>query len=259
MTTNLTRLPMNLASLTTTWPASTNLGCRPTGRPTTAPPRRRPPGAGRRSSPWWWWRSWPSWPGPARPSPSATGEAACPAKGDALKVEGTRISTAEYQRRIELLRALYDVRPPTEGPQVGRLQGRCRQGDGGGCPRRRGRGQAEAPGRRQDRARRPRPLHRPALPAGRPRPVHPGARHLRRLRGRRARRVPPAPRDPEPVPGPHRRRQGERGRHHQGLRAAEGPAGGPRPRAISGTSSWPTRPTPRRPSPGSRARSRSRP
>ena len=52
----------------------------------------------------------------------------CPAKGDALKVEGTRISTAEYQRRIELLRALYDVRPPTEGPQLAAFRGDAAKG-----------------------------------------------------------------------------------------------------------------------------------
>jgi peptidyl-prolyl cis-trans isomerase C len=52
----------------------------------------------------------------------------CPAKGDALKVEGTRISTAEYQRRIELLRALYDVRPPTEGAQLAAFKGDAAKG-----------------------------------------------------------------------------------------------------------------------------------
>jgi peptidyl-prolyl cis-trans isomerase C len=52
----------------------------------------------------------------------------CPAKGDALKVEGTRISTAEYQRRIELLRALYDVRPPTEGSQLAAFRGDAAKG-----------------------------------------------------------------------------------------------------------------------------------
>jgi peptidyl-prolyl cis-trans isomerase C len=52
----------------------------------------------------------------------------CPAKGDALKVEGTRISSAEYQRRIELLRALYDVRPPTEGAQLAAFKGDAAKG-----------------------------------------------------------------------------------------------------------------------------------
>ena len=52
----------------------------------------------------------------------------CPAKGDALEVEGTRISTAEYQRRIELLRALYDVRPPSEGPQLAAFKGDAAKG-----------------------------------------------------------------------------------------------------------------------------------
>src|SRR5688500_9203175 len=33
----------------------------------------------------------------------------CPAKGDALKVEGTKVSDAEFTRRLDLLRALYDV------------------------------------------------------------------------------------------------------------------------------------------------------
>jgi peptidyl-prolyl cis-trans isomerase C len=52
----------------------------------------------------------------------------CPAKGDALKVEGTRISTAEYQRRIEVLRALYDVRPPTEAAQLATFKGDAAKG-----------------------------------------------------------------------------------------------------------------------------------
>lgn len=52
----------------------------------------------------------------------------CPAKGDALKVEGTRISTAEYQRRIEVLRALYDVRPPTDAAQLATFRGDAAKG-----------------------------------------------------------------------------------------------------------------------------------
>jgi peptidyl-prolyl cis-trans isomerase C len=52
----------------------------------------------------------------------------CPAKGDALKVEGTRISTAEYQRRIEVLRALYDVRPPTDAAQLATFKGDAAKG-----------------------------------------------------------------------------------------------------------------------------------
>ncbi|MCA1844897.1 MAG: SurA N-terminal domain-containing protein, partial [Actinobacteria bacterium] len=42
----------------------------------------------------------------------------CPPKGDALKVEGEKISNAEFQRRVELLRALYDVRPPTDPAEL---------------------------------------------------------------------------------------------------------------------------------------------
>ena len=52
----------------------------------------------------------------------------CPAKGDALKVEGTGIPTAEYQRRIEVLRALYDVRPPTDAAQLATFKGDAAKG-----------------------------------------------------------------------------------------------------------------------------------
>jgi peptidyl-prolyl cis-trans isomerase C len=52
----------------------------------------------------------------------------CPGKGNALKAEGTNVSTAEYKRRIELLRALYDIRPPTEGPQLAAFRGDAAKG-----------------------------------------------------------------------------------------------------------------------------------
>src|SRR5581483_4555808 len=38
----------------------------------------------------------------------------CPGKGNALEVEGTKVSTADFAHRIDLLRALYNVRPPTD-------------------------------------------------------------------------------------------------------------------------------------------------
>ena len=52
----------------------------------------------------------------------------CPGKGNALKVEGTKISTAEFQRRVELLRALYDVRPPTDPKQLAAFNGDAAKG-----------------------------------------------------------------------------------------------------------------------------------
>jgi peptidyl-prolyl cis-trans isomerase C len=52
----------------------------------------------------------------------------CPGKDNALKIEGTTVSAAEYSRRIELLRALYDVRPPTEGPQLAAFRGDAAKG-----------------------------------------------------------------------------------------------------------------------------------
>jgi peptidyl-prolyl cis-trans isomerase C len=52
----------------------------------------------------------------------------CPPKGDALKVEGTRISNTEFQRRTELLRALYDVRPPTEPAKLAAFKGDAAKG-----------------------------------------------------------------------------------------------------------------------------------
>jgi peptidyl-prolyl cis-trans isomerase C len=52
----------------------------------------------------------------------------CPAKGDALKVEGTKVSNAEFGRRVELLRALYDVRPPTEQAKLATFRGDAAKG-----------------------------------------------------------------------------------------------------------------------------------
>ena len=52
----------------------------------------------------------------------------CPPKGDALKIEGTTISTAEFSRRVELLRALYDVRPPTDPVQLAAFKGEAAKG-----------------------------------------------------------------------------------------------------------------------------------
>jgi peptidyl-prolyl cis-trans isomerase C len=52
----------------------------------------------------------------------------CPAKGDALKVEGTKVSNAEFARRIELLRALYDVRPPTDAAKLAAFRGDAAKG-----------------------------------------------------------------------------------------------------------------------------------
>jgi peptidyl-prolyl cis-trans isomerase C len=52
----------------------------------------------------------------------------CPAKGDALKIEGTEVSEAEFTRRLDLLRALYDVRPPTEEAKVAAFRGDAAKG-----------------------------------------------------------------------------------------------------------------------------------
>lgn len=52
----------------------------------------------------------------------------CPGKDNALKVEGTTVSAAEYSRRIELLRALYDVRPPTDGAKLAAFRGDAAKG-----------------------------------------------------------------------------------------------------------------------------------
>lgn len=52
----------------------------------------------------------------------------CPGKNNALKVEGTAVSTAEFGRRIELLRALYDVRPPTEEAKLAAFRGDAAKG-----------------------------------------------------------------------------------------------------------------------------------
>ncbi len=56
------------------------------------------------------------------------GGSSCPGKGNALKVEGTTVSAAEYSRRIELLRALYDVRPPTEEAKLTAFRGDAAKG-----------------------------------------------------------------------------------------------------------------------------------
>jgi peptidyl-prolyl cis-trans isomerase C len=52
----------------------------------------------------------------------------CPAKGDAMKVEGTRVSNVEYGRRVELLRALYDVRPPDDAAKLAAFKGDAAKG-----------------------------------------------------------------------------------------------------------------------------------
>ena len=52
----------------------------------------------------------------------------CPAKGDAIKVEGTEVSEAEFNRRLDLLRALYDVRPPTDQAKVATFRGDAAKG-----------------------------------------------------------------------------------------------------------------------------------
>jgi peptidyl-prolyl cis-trans isomerase C len=52
----------------------------------------------------------------------------CPAKGDALKVEGTEVSKAEFERRLELLRALYDVRPPVDQAKLATFRGDAAKG-----------------------------------------------------------------------------------------------------------------------------------
>ena len=52
----------------------------------------------------------------------------CPPKGSALKVEGTTISNADFSRRVELLRALYDVRPPTDPAQLAAFKGEAAKG-----------------------------------------------------------------------------------------------------------------------------------
>jgi peptidyl-prolyl cis-trans isomerase C len=52
----------------------------------------------------------------------------CPPKGDALKVEGEKISNAEFQRRVELLRALYDVQAPTDAAKLAQFRGDAAKG-----------------------------------------------------------------------------------------------------------------------------------
>ena len=52
----------------------------------------------------------------------------CPPKGAALEVEGTKISDAEFQRRIELLKALYDLSPPTDPATLAAFKGEAAKG-----------------------------------------------------------------------------------------------------------------------------------
>jgi len=52
----------------------------------------------------------------------------CPGKGEAMKVEGTKVSSPEYQRRLELLRALYDVRPPEDAAKLAAFRGDAAKG-----------------------------------------------------------------------------------------------------------------------------------
>jgi peptidyl-prolyl cis-trans isomerase C len=53
---------------------------------------------------------------------------ACPGQGNALKVEGTTITNTEFSRRVELLRALYDVRPPSDPVQLAAFKGEAAKG-----------------------------------------------------------------------------------------------------------------------------------
>jgi len=52
----------------------------------------------------------------------------CPGKNNALEVEGTKVSTAEFSHRIDLLRALYNVRPPAAPAQVAAFDGDVAKG-----------------------------------------------------------------------------------------------------------------------------------
>jgi peptidyl-prolyl cis-trans isomerase C len=52
----------------------------------------------------------------------------CPPKGSALRIEGTTISDADFNRRIDLLKALYDVRPPTDPAQLAAFKGEAAKG-----------------------------------------------------------------------------------------------------------------------------------
>jgi peptidyl-prolyl cis-trans isomerase C len=52
----------------------------------------------------------------------------CPPKGYALEVEATKISNLEFGHRIELLRALYDVRSPTDPAQLAKFTGDAAKG-----------------------------------------------------------------------------------------------------------------------------------
>ena len=52
----------------------------------------------------------------------------CPGKGNALEVEGTKVSTADFAHRIDLLRALYNVRPPTDKAQLAAFDGDAAKG-----------------------------------------------------------------------------------------------------------------------------------
>lgn len=52
----------------------------------------------------------------------------CPGKGNALEVEGTKVSTADFRHRIDLLRALYNVRPPADKAQLAAFDGDVAKG-----------------------------------------------------------------------------------------------------------------------------------
>jgi peptidyl-prolyl cis-trans isomerase C len=52
----------------------------------------------------------------------------CPGKGYALEVERTKVSTVDFQHRIDLLRALYNVRPPTDKAELATFYGDAAKG-----------------------------------------------------------------------------------------------------------------------------------
>src|SRR5690242_14634637 len=52
----------------------------------------------------------------------------CPGKNYALEVEGTKVPTADFRHRIDLLRALYNVRPPAAGAQLAAFYGDAAKG-----------------------------------------------------------------------------------------------------------------------------------
>ena len=153
----------------------------------------------------------------------------CPSSGAALEVRGRTVKEDELERRVELLSALYGVKPPPEsdGKAIDAFRRDTAKAVAVSLIVERGSQQAQPHGGRQGRPRCARPLHCPDLPAGRPRRIRQRTVGTRTLGDRRIGRISSAPRDAAALRRLHRQDQRDRRGGHR--RVPEAPSGTGRP------------------------------